>query len=478
MTIWKGFGEMKRKKLEVDLLAIFSRKLREGLGRATQLTPDQFIEMVIRDEQGYPLKQAKIHREMQKFISENDRGVIMIPREHGKTTQMEGRIAYIIANDPNSRHKIVCSSETLAIERCKVVRSIIESEEFRRLYPHIKPKRGEWGEKRFSVERSGFSPEPTCRGFGVHSKDTGGRADYLWLDDVDDAEVISSEAIRRRNYERVVNVWINLLTPSGRAYLFCTPWHRDDTSQRLSKVWAKLEFKIRDMKPIWKERWSKEALQKRKQDIGSLAFARGFELKLIDEETRIFREDMIRYANIDKVDEVIISVDLAISQKDTAHYTGIVVLGIDFQMRQITLLAVRQGRWNFPQAVQTLSALCSAHLHRWGVPPQLVIESNAYQKALPDYLKSKREFGYKVIPVYSIQDKFTRWSKLSLYLETMNITFSRSLEPCKTCKELVNQMLEAPVGEYDDLLDAFTQGVDYCVKRLQSRSKVITITGG
>jgi len=82
-------------------------------------------------------------------------------------------------------------------------------------------------------------------------------------------------------------------------------------------------------------------------------------------------------------------------------------------------------------------------------PVRLGIESNAYQKALGQQIVADYpDLKGKVIGVPTDKDKMTRALKLTAYFEAGRIHFRPEH------KELVEQLLEFPDGEHDDLFDA------------------------
>lgn len=56
--------------------------------RQARLDPNEFARYAFLDSHGQPLTQAKIHRQMQAFLTANPRALIELPRDHGKSMQM------------------------------------------------------------------------------------------------------------------------------------------------------------------------------------------------------------------------------------------------------------------------------------------------------------------------------------------------------------------------------------------------------
>lgn len=198
-------------------------RLRQALP-AMREDPNRFLPFVLA-EVGAAFRQAPVHRDLQRFLSVHPRALIEMPRDHGKTTQVLGRILWELGRDPSLRIKIVCGTDAIARERVRFLRDAIASNERLRLvWPGLVPA-SPWLAEAFTVERPEGAVGPTVAAFGIGSGSTGTRADLLVCDDVVDAKSIASPAQRefvRREFE---NNLMNLLEPHGRFWGLCTPWH-------------------------------------------------------------------------------------------------------------------------------------------------------------------------------------------------------------------------------------------------------------
>src|SRR5436305_5066302 len=112
-----------------------------GLTIATaRRSVDSFVEYCFADPTGEPLRQARVHQDLQAFLSAHRHGLVELPRDHGKSTQVCARLVWELGRNPGLRIQIVCATEALAAERGRFVRRAIESNpEVRKLFPHLKP---------------------------------------------------------------------------------------------------------------------------------------------------------------------------------------------------------------------------------------------------------------------------------------------------------------------------------------------------
>jgi phage terminase large subunit-like protein len=115
--------------------------------RKARNDPNKFIEYCFQDSRtGQYLRQAKIHYELQKAMLSGVDVVNLFPRDHGKTTQLEGHLIWRLGNDPNLRIKIVCASDSKAVERLfAIIQHIKTNDRVQSVFPHLKPANyGDW----------------------------------------------------------------------------------------------------------------------------------------------------------------------------------------------------------------------------------------------------------------------------------------------------------------------------------------------
>src|SRR5580704_12844710 len=89
--------------------------------------PDVFIELCFKDALGEPIRQGRVHRELQAFLSASAQALVELPRDHGKSMQVCSRILWELARRPGLRVKVVCASEALAAERGRFLREAVGS---------------------------------------------------------------------------------------------------------------------------------------------------------------------------------------------------------------------------------------------------------------------------------------------------------------------------------------------------------------
>lgn len=438
--------------------------------RRARRDPDLFVGFCFTDPRGRPLRQGKIHRELQAFLSSERRGLVELPRDHGKSTQVCARLIWELARDTSLRIKIICASEALAVERGRFIReAIVNNSRVKVVFPNLRPARP-WSDTRLSVVRPANAIGPSLTSIGVQAASTGSRADILVCDDIVDVKALYSKAERDRVKEHFRNNLMNLLEPDGRFWGLCTPWHRADLNAELKEnaAYPVLRRAIdSDLEPIWPERWSKEALEARQREIGSASFARGYRLvPLADEDTVISRE-CVQYWKADDrhLDRLILSVDPAISTSARADRSAFVVLGQ--YGNEIRCLYSLARRVNAPGLISLIRKVDSA----WN-PEVILFESNAAFRGIAELMTAHESFGPKVKQIVNTRDKGARVATFGVSVEngSFRLEARENGEGFDSQNELLDEMITFPLGEHDDLLDAAATGTSYLLGNKEPRA--------
>jgi hypothetical protein len=186
--------------------------------------PSAFIGFALRDPHGKPLVQAGVHHDLQHFLSTHSRALVELPRDHGKTVQVCGRVLWELGRRPGLRVKLVCATDALAAERSRFLREqITHNPLVGVVFPHLLPGRP-WSAEAFTVLRPAEVVGPSVAAFGVGTGSTGARADLLVCDDIVDVRSLHCPGERRRVRDSFTNNLLNLLEPDGRFWGLCTPW--------------------------------------------------------------------------------------------------------------------------------------------------------------------------------------------------------------------------------------------------------------
>ncbi len=428
--------------------------------RRARREPNAFVEFAFCAADGARIRQARLHRDLQAFLTTNPRALVELPRDHGKSTQVCARLVWELGHNARLRIILVCAAEHLAVDRGRFLRdAIVGNARVKLVFPNLSPWRP-WMVNAFAVEREGHAIGPSVSAFGVGGSTTGTRADLLVCDDIVDVKAAYSKAERDRVSEDFFNNVLNLLEPDGRFWSLSTPWHADDLNARLRR---NPEFTLfrrpvgNELEPVWPERWDRDALARRQREIGSAAFARGYRLTPIAEEEIVIRPEWVR--TFDKppaeCDAVVLSVDPAVSSKAHADASALVVLGK--LGNTIYCLAAVARRVTAPGLIELIEQFDAL----WQ-PQTIVFESNGAFGAVRDLFVRHAAFGPKVQGVKQSKAKASRFAAFAVSVENGSFVVSGD----GTQRALIDEMTTFPFGEHDDLLDAAAMGTAYVLGTL------------
>ena len=436
LTSWPG--ELARQRLSKLCLT----------AEQSQRSVNDFAEFCFTNSNGQPICQAPLHRELQTFLDQRRRALIELPRDHGKSVQICMRILWELGHDPSLRVKIVCASDTMAIERCRFLRDAIAfNRGLRAVFPQLRPAQP-WGATRFTIERPANVIGPSVAALGVGSVATGTRADLLVCDDIVDVKSLRSRADRERVKSYFHENLMNLLEPNGRFWGLFTPWHIDDLNSNLKRnpAYALFRRAVGDnLEPVWAEKWNSERLEERRREIGTLLFARAYRLVCVPEEDVPIRGEWVRYwvegdginwtdgtdgkhgggeprrspathgggepRRSPAYEQVILSVDPAVSTASTADRTALVTLGRTGN-NEIHCLEALARRVTAPELMALID-----DADKRQKPDVILFESNAAFAGIRDLLVKQARFGPKVKSVVQTKDKMSRVHAFSVPVE-------------------------------------------------------------
>jgi predicted phage terminase large subunit-like protein len=176
-------------------------------------------------------------------------------------------------------------------------------------------------------------------------------------------------------------------------------------------------------------------------------------LKIISTLEQVVRPEWIhRYDELPKsgLHTIAIGVDLAISEKESADYTSMVV-GYVYGYGKNKKIYIQpypiNERLTFPATVDRIRSLDAVHGTKC-YRVKFYIEDVAYQKALVQFLQHSK-YDVEAAPTRG-SDKFAR-----LRLATPMMKDEQVFFPREGCEELIMQLVGFGKEKHDDLADAF-----------------------
>lgn len=454
---------------------------------SARISVNAFIEFCMSNDwdansRGIPVVQQWFHEDLQDMLDAGLAGkpgclysAVAMPRSHGKTTQMIGRILWELGRDPNLRIRIVAETAEVARLRVKEIKAHIERNKFLQVvFPKLKENPNEaWQATQLTVERDMLSRDPTLSAGGILGGGTGGRVNILVGDDV--VGRMNSVA-HPRSIPEVISAWEGAWMPQvvrgGRVWYFCTTWHPEDLSHKLirSKEYKSMVVPIGpDDEAVWPDLMDQQGLKDKRRLIGDTEFGRGFSLAAGVETDSPVDAETLHYVAVEDIPEgclsYLLSVDLAVG-KTSGDFFTIVVFGLDFQHKRMYVL----DYWRSHQKIHEQLAQVAEYIRTWEAK-WVVVESVAYQEAFADLLKYQFQgspFAPNIEKFHPVESKRARLEAAAPRIADGSVQFVDQLNPNmpEGEGELVRQIVEFGIQPHDDLCDAFSQGVLFSLKNL------------
>jgi len=426
---------------------------------ACRIEPSFFVPFVLELDNG------KLHNDLQWFLTESPDCYVEIPRGHAKTTQLAGRYAWEIGNNPNIRIKNVGSSDDESKKTVSMVRKIIESDRFRSVFPEIEPDFDNWGNESLTVKRSKMLRDQTIEAVSIFGR-AGGRSDLLCFDDICDLRnSIQQPAMRDQVKEFYSSLWLPTLdvsTKGARTWRFATPWHVDDITAQWREEFGRINALFRrpcvgDLSP-WPEVFTPEVLAAKRRSLGPIAYARAYELRPVSSAEIVFPTEWLDRSlfrgfvpqNVRDGGQRIASTDFAFSiktEKKTNPDWSVLLSGI----RDLSGTLWVDRLWRVRMLFPDFCKLITREVRTLGIR-QLSCEAQGPQSGLVQQVR--QECGCTVVDAMRPTDKFSRACEKQPFVEEGKFrlkgedgTVSRELRP------LYDEMTTFPAGDHDDCVD-------------------------
>lgn len=199
---------------------------------------------------------------------------------------------------------------------------------------------------------------------------------------------------------------------------------------------------------LFPQRLSKEFLDEARRTMGSYLFANQYQNEIIPEGMQTFKREWIRYyAEIPEIHTNFAFVDPAISEADTADYTGIVVISVDVARNWYVRYAKRT-RVNPSQLIELLFKIYDQYK-----PHSIGIEDVAFQRAIIHFAHEEMRRRSKMIPITGVKrgtDKTKEMRILSLVprFEWGTCFLAPGL------LDLEDELMKFPRAAHDDITDS------------------------
>jgi phage terminase large subunit-like protein len=427
-------------------------------------------------------------REASRFAERHERGLVLAPRGHAKTTLFLHRAARQIgASGGAMRLGILTAVDADAEYRSRAIRELVEGPRFAEVFPWA--QRGvegrPWTDAAWTVAGVDLGKDVTCLAMSLGSVRAGPRLDGLLADDPVGLQENATAAGRAKALETYLTVVDPMVTPSGKRIFLGTRWHEDDMYASLDRAgWPKLvrQAIADDGTALWPEYWSAERLEAKRAELGSAIFDLQYQNDPSGMGGNVFRRDWFHYVDRVPVGQRRIGMDLAASSKERSDYTAVVEWVEDAEHRLYLCGAWRarldEGHraWltGLDEAGAPDGSLTDGPRLLWptaSLPPGFVgltttnpaarplvvlnIEATTFQSTFTRELIGRTRLPARA--VFPDHDKVTRARTLAARYESGTVFHLRGAPGLDAYER---EAVAFPNGEHDDLVDAAVYGAD------------------
>ena len=360
--------------------------------------------------------------------------------------------------------KIIQATHTaeLAVGFGRKVKNLIDSDDFRDVFPDVKLAADAKASGRWSTNKGG-----EYYAVGVGGALAGRGADLLIIDDpVSEQDALSPTALDSI-YEWYTSGPRQRLQPGGSIIIVMTRWGIKDLTARVlqkqaqggADKWEVVEFPAifpETGNVLWPEYWSKDELEGVKASIPVGKWNAQYMQNPTAEEGAIIKREWWNIWNPDNpptCSYIIQSYDTAFTKNERSDFSAITTWGIftpvEGEGDAIILLDAEKGRWDFPELKQKAMELSEAY-----DPDMILIEQKASGTPLTQEL---RRMGVPVTPFTPSKgaDKFARMNACAPVFESGMVW----RPDANFAEEVVEECASCPHGDHDDLADSMTQAI-------------------
>jgi predicted phage terminase large subunit-like protein len=389
--------------------------------------------------------------------------LLVAPPGHLKTSACT--IAYPLfrlTEDPNM--KILIVNEVLDNSKGflrEIKAHIMQNEKFREKYGHWDINAHAWTEERIQIPRTEIRKEPSIAAASVLGTVVSTHPNLIICDDPCSNRNTQTPSQR----EKVISWFKKDLLPrldddDGQMIVIMTRWHQDDLAGFISGDPGYTDWKVINLAAEWTDengnhrilfpdKFSKKKLARIKGKLGTGAYNLLYLSDPAGNDGADFKLSWIDSGMYDRLPEdltVFAGIDLAIGQRQKNARFAYIAIGLDGKGDVYIIDGYRD---RIPFITQLKTAKRINHLHH---PNLIVVETNAYQSAFPESLRTDPETRQLPLKDQNTQgDKDARLRGLAPLFENGIIRLPKNGGAWKD--HLIEELLHFPNGS-KDMLDA------------------------
>lgn len=418
--------------------------------------------------------------------------MIFLPPQHGKSELVSRRFpAYALGRFPDLRVVSASYSSTLADDMSRDVQKVMETPEYRALFPGTRLASSRDAEVRTADHFEVVGRRGYYKAVGVGGGLTGRTADIGIIDDpVKNRAEAESGTYRKNVWDWFTSTfYTRQFGDTGRMVVCLTRWHEDDLAGRLLRLqdehpdadrWTVVSLPAiaeADHQPddprvtgeaLWPAKYPLAELVRRRAVTGSYDWSALYQQRPTPTEGGLIKRAWFRWYRQQEqpatFEELVLSFDTALRSRQTNDFTS----GQLWGRRGPHAYALRMihGRWDFPELIQQMRDMATFARDRWpGVALSIVIENAG---AGPEAIAELRRIFTGVIAESPRGDKQQRVHAVTPMLEGGNVWLPGAAMPDGKADttlspawvdRFVEECAGFPFGAHDDQVDAMTQAL-------------------
>lgn len=418
---------------------------------------------------------APFHKELFSILQNEKHKLAVITAFRGSAKSTIATTAYVLWSILGIQQKkfiIICSqTEVKARQHLMNIKSqLLHNELLKKDLGPFEEERNNLGNataiiiKRMNVKIMICSIEQSIRGMRHDQY----RPDLIILDDIENQDSVKTKEGRNNTFNWLTGEIIPAGTRKTRIIAIGNMLHEDCVLKRLEKKIENGEMKrmngiyreypIIDAKgnPLWVGKYStpESIEEEREKAMDEISWQREYMLKIVSTDEQIVRPEYIHFFEkypTSNIRNISIGIDLAISERDSADCTAMVVgyvYGIGKDMKVYIKRNPINTRIPFPVQEEYVKNLVAVErqVHH---TVKLYIENNGYQEALVQILEVQK-YDVEGVPT-GRNDKAMRLRMITSFMKEGRVLFNK-----EGCEELIEQLLGFGKEKHDDLVDAFS----------------------
>ena len=421
----------------------------------------------------------KVYDDIERRLNRPSRKkMILVPRGHLKTSVVTKAYSIqLLLRDPNIRILIANQVWDKAREMLYEIKQMLtDKSDLPKIFgPFVSDR---WREDDIVIrQRNKALAAPTIGTSGVEAELTSSHYDVIILDDLQGLQNYQTPE-QREKVKRYYRSMMDLLEPGGLLIVIGTRWHLDDVYQYIideeSDYFDVMVRKVvENGKIIFPKKFNKKFdvltknwletteptmdyvnyLKKRPSE----EFSSQYMNEPIDAENQVFKKEYFKY--YERRPErlyVAMTLDPAISEKQSADYFAINVSGMD-ENYNIYVLDTLKGHWKVSEQIENIFTM----YEKWH-PSSIGLETVAFQKALKSWLEEKMRMRNIHFPITELrrstnETKEFRIKALEPFYREGKVFHSQWM------RSLEEELAQFPKGKHDDEIDALASQLELLV---------------